>query len=399
MITTDSDIRQRNEAASEALAWCLLDQTAAPIVICDARGLVCHANPRARALCSADPLGQVFGEMFPVSREGAGAVRAFCPSEDASDVEVTMVSREAGVRYFLASSGPLRDGQGKLVGRVVTLNEITERKRLEAEIEAARAAAEQARGAKSRFLAAASHDLRQPLSAIALYVDVLARQQGANAHPVLANMKHCIASLGEVLSNLLDLSALEAEAIQPHLCDFAVDDLLAGVVSLHARDAQLKGLRLRRASTRLRARTDPALLRRLVGNLVANALRYTQRGGVLLGCRRHQGRTWIEVWDTGRGIPEERMAAIHDEFRQQGERTTDKESGLGLAVAARTGALLGLRLRAHSRPGKGSVFAVELPCAQPMHAAQPDNQADAQGVDTQQAQPPAGGGLCDEGSD
>lgn len=371
MITTDSSVRHRSEAASEALAWSLLDQIAAPVIVCDARGFICHVSPPARSLCSEDPLGRTFGEMFPLNR--SGAERAFCAADDSSGVEVSMVSREAGMRHFLASSGPLRDGQGKLVGRVVTLNEITEHKRLEAESRAARAAAEQANGAKSHFLAAASHDLRQPLSAIALYIDVLTRQQGANADAVLTNMKHCIASLGDVLSNLLDLSALEAGAIQPHVCDFTVEDLLAGVVSHHARDAQLKGLRLRRASTRLGARTDPALLRRVVGNLVTNALRYTQRGGVLLGCRRHQGRIWIEVWDTGRGIPEEGMAAIHRELRPQGgeERMPGKGSGLGLTVAARTAALLGLRVRARSRPGKGSVFAIELPSAEPIRGANP----------------------------
>jgi len=123
----------------------------------------------------------------------------------------------------------------------------------------------------------------------------------------------------------------------------------------------VKSLQLRCRASRLTARTDPVLFRRILANLVDNALRYTERGGVLIACRRRRGKTWIEVWDTGIGIPADKTADVFEEFKQLGEGTQQSGSGLGLAIAARMATLLGLEISVRSRPGCGSVFAVELP--------------------------------------
>jgi two-component system, sensor histidine kinase len=242
-----------------------------------------------------------------------------------------------------------------------TSTDITARKKVELALQAATADAERANNAKSRFLAAASHDLRQPLSALSIYVDVLKRKVAPEDRPILDNMKDCVGSLSELLTDLLDLSKLDAGVVMPHISEFPIDELLRGLVSVHVPEALLKGLQPRCVSSRLTARTDPVLLRRMLGNLLSNAIRYTEHGGVLVGCRRREGKVWVEVWDSGVGIPADKTGEIFEEFKQLGDNARNRGSGLGLAIVAKTAALLGLRLRVHSWVGRGSLFAVELP--------------------------------------
>lgn len=156
-------------------------------------------------------------------------------------------------------------------------------------------------------------------------------------------------SLSDLLTDLLDLSKLDAGVVTPNLSDFAIAEMMDNLVSVHGPEAQLKNLDLRCAPSRLVARTDVVLFRRMLGNLLANALRYTERGSVLIGCRRLNGK----VWDTG-------MAEIFEEFKQLGD-DRQRGSGLGLAIVAKSAALLGLQIRVRSWPGRGSMFAVEMP--------------------------------------
>ena len=249
-------------------------------------------------------------------------------------------------------------------GRVQAIvRDVTERKLAEERLNAARREAERANDAKSRFLAAVSHDLRQPLSALSIYVGTLRGKLAPADRVLAANMKDCVAGLSEMLSNLLDLSRLEAGVVSADVRDFALDSVLHKVLAAHAPDAEEKGLALRYGYFGIHARTDPVLLHRIVGNFVANAIRYTERGGVLVGCRRRGGKRWLEVWDTGIGIPEDKTGEIFEEFRQLGGRAREgaKGTGVGLAVVAKTAALLGLEVRVHSRLGRGSMFAVEIP--------------------------------------
>ncbi|MES2878056.1 MAG: PAS domain S-box protein [Pseudomonadota bacterium] len=241
------------------------------------------------------------------------------------------------------------------------VRDITHRKETEAALVAAKAEAEKANLAKSRFLAAASHDLRQPLSALSLYVGVLKRRVIPENNDLVLRIQDCVNSLTELLTHLLDVSKLEAGVVTPKLSDFAVDDMLTSLLTIYEAEAMLKGLRLRVRCSGAVARTDPQQFQRIIGNLLANAIRYTDRGGVLMACRRHEGKLWVEVWDTGKGIPAEKTELIFEEFTQLGNEPQRQGSGLGLAIVAKTAALLGLQIRVRSRLGRGSVFAIELP--------------------------------------
>ena len=168
-------------------------------------------------------------------------------------------------------------------------------------------------------------------------------------------------ALQELLDAILDISRLDAGAVSTKVADFAVATLLERLTTAFAPSAAEKGLRLRVVPSRLYVRSDPVLLERILLNLAANALRYTQRGGVLIGCRRRGTRVRIEVWDTGIGIAPEQRQAIFQEFYQAADaQGTGQGLGLGLAIAARLAALLGSRIEVASRLGQGSVFSVEV---------------------------------------
>ncbi|WP_172642445.1 ATP-binding protein [Azoarcus sp. KH32C] len=290
---------------------------------------------------------------LPLKRAAAGAeVRGY---------EYQLVTSDGMSRHLLCNATPLLDEWGRPRGAISACVDITARHEAEVAMTTARTEAERANNAKSRFLAAASHDLRQPLSALALYTTVLEDRLPPADQPLIASMKACVSSLSELLTDLLDLSKLEAGVITPNVCTFSIAELLADQISVHAPEADLKGLRLDCRPARRMARTDPVLFRRIIGNLIDNAIRYTDRGGVLVACRRRRGKAWIEVWDTGIGIAEDKTGEIFEEFRQLHDEARTRGSGLGLAIVAKAAALLGLEISVRSRPGRGSVFAVELP--------------------------------------
>jgi len=243
----------------------------------------------------------------------------------------------------------------------IALTDITGRRRAEVELLIAKTEAEKANNDKSRFLAAASHDLRQPLLALSLYVGLLKNCNASDKAGLAVKIQECVSSLNGMLTDLLDVSKLDAGVVVPKLSDFDVDDVLASVAAVHSAEADLKALSLHVHYAGAVARTDIVLFQRILGNLVANAIRYTEKGGVLLACRRHRGRRWVEVWDTGLGFPEDAIGLIFEEFRQLGDGARNRGSGLGLSIVAKTAALLDLQIRVHSRPGRGSMFAVELP--------------------------------------
>ncbi len=255
-----------------------------------------------------------------------------------------------------------RDENGNATRISGANTDLTERKLAEANLLSAKAEAETANLAKSRFLAAASHDLRQPLAALALYTGMLGAAVRPGQEPLLPSIQHCVDNLSELLNDLLDVSKLDAGGVVPMPSDFSVDDLCASLRSIHAVSAEKKGLQLRyRYAPRTMLRTDRQILSRIVGNLIDNAVRYTAHGGVLLATRRHAGKLWLEVWDTGVGIAQAQIAGVFEEFRQLGDGARNRGSGLGLAIVSKSAALLGLEIRVQSRPGRGSLFAIELP--------------------------------------
>jgi signal transduction histidine kinase/CheY-like chemotaxis protein len=229
----------------------------------------------------------------------------------------------------------------------------------------ARAAAEAANSSKSQLLAAASHDLRQPLHALGLYVAALAeRATEAPWQPLVASLQRAVAALEAQFEQLLDLSRLEAGALTPAHVRVAVAPVLARVAAELRPQAAAKDLDLRVAGTRLAVRSDPALLERIVRNLVANAIRYTERGGIVVGARPRGDAVAIDVVDTGIGIPDPLQARIFEEFYQVRASQTSRAHagmGLGLAIVRRLAALLGHRVQVASRVGRGSRFRILAP--------------------------------------
>ncbi|MCG2576058.1 ATP-binding protein [Dechloromonas sp. XY25] len=295
-------------------------------------------------------------EQLPLQRAAQG--------ERVGDQQLELRYADGSVRHILGNAIPLFDKHGKPCGAVAAFLDITARRQFELELQMAKAEAEHSNNAKSRFLAAASHDLRQPLSALGIYVNMLKSEVSPGGASMLSSMVDCLGSLSELLTDLLDLSKLDAGVVVVNVSSFSVAELFASLETTHAPEASLKGLRYRHRRTSLVARTDLVLFRRIVGNLISNAIRYSNRGGVLVACRHRQGRHWVEVWDTGIGIPMDQTSVIFEEFRQLGDGARNRGSGLGLAIVARAASLLGLRVEVRSRPGRGSVFAIELPISQ-----------------------------------
>nr|WP_233560141.1 HAMP domain-containing sensor histidine kinase [Oleomonas cavernae] len=222
--------------------------------------------------------------------------------------------------------------------------------------------------AKTRFLASASHDLRQPVHALRLFVETLAaRPLDHESAALVARVRESLAGLRGLLDTLLDISRLDAGTVQPVSAPLALGPLLAQAADAFASLADERGLRLSLRPTEAWVLSDPTLLGRLLRNLIENALSYTSEGGVLIGTRRRGDQVLVEVWDTGIGIAPEHEQEIFQEFFSLRGRSSDRQGGLGLglAIVKRLCGLLGHDLAFRSIPGRGSVFRVTLPACAP----------------------------------
>ncbi|WP_394003163.1 PAS-domain containing protein [Luteimonas sp. WGS1318] len=235
-----------------------------------------------------------------------------------------------------------------------------------ADLEQARAEAEAANRYKGRFAAAAVHDLLQPLNAARMFVAGLrARLSGEDTRTLLDNIDGALSAQDGILASLLDLSRMETGTLKTDVHDLALGPLLEALACETGVLAQARSLRFDHVPTTAWVRSDPTLLRRLVQNFLSNAVRYTARGRIVLGVRRDGERLWIEVHDTGPGIPPNRQREIFEEFRRLDDGGAgDRGAGLGLAIVDRIARLLGHRVDLRSRPGSGSVFRVAVPRAQ-----------------------------------
>jgi signal transduction histidine kinase/CheY-like chemotaxis protein len=225
---------------------------------------------------------------------------------------------------------------------------------------------EAANQAKSRFLAAASHDLRQPIHALSLLAAQLdSSARSADRNGAIAQIKAGIATLGDLFDDLLDISKLEAGAVVAQTEDFAISAVLGAIRTQFAPEVREKGIKLKVLPNKAYVHSDPVLLQRILFNFVSNAVRYTERGGILVGSRLRGPNLQIAVWDTGCGIPEECREDIFREFVQLDSPNRDrgKGLGLGLAIVARLAPLLGSAVELKSAPGKGSMFAIQIPLA------------------------------------
>jgi signal transduction histidine kinase/ActR/RegA family two-component response regulator len=277
----------------------------------------------------------------------------------------------AGVLYVATLLGQARNG-ARAARAAIDLRfenlELIERLRVETgHAQAAQLKADEANLAKSKFLAAASHDLRQPIHAQGLFLEVLARSKlSAAQYDALANARATWHASAEMLDTLLDFSRIEAGVVEPQMQDFQLQPLLNRIENELAPQADAKGIVYRSREAHAAVRSDPALVALILRNLVSNAIRYTDSGGVLVACRARRRELLLEVWDTGIGIAPTQQGEIFREFHQLGnaERDRRKGLGLGLAIAQGLARALGHPLSLVSVPGRGSVFRLSLPIAQ-----------------------------------
>jgi signal transduction histidine kinase/CheY-like chemotaxis protein len=230
--------------------------------------------------------------------------------------------------------------------------------------EAAQREAEHANTAKSKFLAAASHDLRQPIHAQGLFLEVLSRtEQTPYQQELLASARAASEASSELLNALLDFSRIEAGVVDPQLQPFRLQPLLNKIENELALQADAKNIVYRSRETHTAVLTDPVLLELILRNLISNAIRYTDQGGVLVACRQHGSHAVLEIWDTGIGIAPEEQKEVFREFHQLGnpERDRRKGLGLGLAIADGLARAMGYELTLKSIPRRGSVFRLTLP--------------------------------------
>ncbi len=287
---------------------------------------------------------------------------------DAKQVLTTSVPVERDIDsrqgiWYMRRIFPYRTQTEGVEGVVITFSDITERRNTADALNAAKRQAEQANTAKSRFLAAASHDLRQPLQTLTLVQGLLAKSvTGPMALKLVDRMTKTLTTMSDMLNALLDINQIDAGAVHAEFSNFPINFLLEPIRDEFAEIAQAKGLKWRVVPSALVLNSDPRLLGQMLRNLVANAIKYTDTGTVLLGCRRRAGAVVLEVWDTGHGIPEAELTAIFDEYHQleNAAREQSRGLGLGLSIVQRLGKLLGHQVRVRSRPTRGSVFSIEI---------------------------------------
>jgi signal transduction histidine kinase len=355
----------------------------APLV---AYGVAAEALPPLR---SEHPLRAVIGERrspLVVSPHAAGGARtappalggAFLAALDASlllpvqrgdalAAFVALGAKQSGDVYTasdLALLSAVTRAASRQLDRLRAADELASERARRAEEAQRRRAAEDAHFARSRHLAAASHDLRQPLHALGLFADALEKRVAdPEARALVARMRSSATALREMFDALIDLSRLEQDAVQPAVAELDLDLLLERIADEAEPAARAKGLALRREPCGLRVRSDPVLLGRILQNLLVNAVRYTRAGEVALRAEARGGAVQIAVSDTGPGIPAERREAIFREFVRLESDDSVQGLGLGLAIVERLARLLGHPLSLESEPGRGSCFAVTVPLA------------------------------------
>jgi PAS domain S-box-containing protein len=367
--------RRRVEAqlrASEERFRALIDATGEDVVVLlDAEGRMMIVNERtARSvgLRVEDMVGRRLDEVLPPE---VGRRRMEMACEVLGQGRPVRFEDERAGFWFDNIMCPVWGPDGMPQGVAIFARDVTERKLAEAALSSAKESAERANLAKSRFLAAANHDLRQPLQAMAMLIEALA-YKGTDAHAaeIVGDMRATLAVMETLLNALLDISKLDAGIVTPRSRRVSAVPFLERIRDQFRPLAAERRVRVRLFPRNAVMSTDPALLERVLYNLLSNAIRHA-RDGVLIACRRREGQLRIEVWDNGEGIPGDQLGHIFEEFYQLGNpaRSRDQGLGLGLAIAKRLATLLGLALGARSRIGRGSMFFVEVPVAGPEGAA------------------------------
>ena len=321
-----------------------------------------------------DVIGRTLFEVHPQSKTGLIPARFGHVMAERTPVRFEALSSVTRRWCFFAVS-PTREG-----GISVYFRDISEQKRIEGEMAAAKEAAERADRAKSKFLAAASHDLRQPVQSLVLLMALAERQIAAQQPGALATlrmMQEALGGLNGLLNAILDISRLEA-GVEAQSTAVDLDALLGRIASEYEPKATEQGLDLRVLPRTLWVEADRTLLERALRNLIDNALRYTEDGGVVIGARRRGDRVRIDVIDTGIGVPRDKVKDIFEEFVQLNNpgRQLGQGIGLGLAIVSRIADLISATIEVNSNEGRGSRFSLTLPAVDPKPASLPDRPED-----------------------
>ncbi len=353
------------------LAQSVLDAAPDALLIVDGAGVVQFANRQVSVLFGFphdDMIGQPVEKLLPErfqSRHVAYRNRYLAaPHVRPMGLGLDLFAqRKNGTEFPVEISLSPIEGNGRTL-IAAAIRDVSDRKRVEAELIEARVIADRANLVKSRFLATASHDLRQPLQALALLNRTLRSVvSDVNASQALAQQEQTIASMSRLLNSLLDISKLESGAFKPELADFQVSQLFDELRREFAAVAADKGLLLKVEECGECVRSDASLVEEVLRNLVSNAIKYTRKGSVRLQCRREAENVRIEIHDTGIGIPADQIPYIFDEFYQVGVSANSSREGygLGLSIVQRISVLLRLELSVRSEPTQGSTFSFVLP--------------------------------------
>ncbi len=361
--------KKLHAAESETLFRTLLESAPDAMIIVDTNGEIAIVNGQAERMFGygrQDMVGNTIEMLLPgrihdrhVEHRGRYAAN---PSIRPMGIGRDLVGRRKDGSEFPVeiSLSPVEAASGTYISSVI--RDVTERKRMEQQILAAQEAAERANKANSAFLAAASHDLRQPVQALSLLNGALRRTvKDERALQMIESQDHSITAMTNLLNSLLDISRLDAGAVTPEYEEFPMQRLIDRLSPEFARQAQHKGLEFGSCGCKSTVRSDPNLLSEVIQNLVGNAIRYTDRGKVELNCVERDDRCAIAVRDTGIGIGEDQQEEIFKEFHQVKSPGGSKEGfGLGLAIVKRLADLLGHDIEVESKLGSGSCFTVSM---------------------------------------
>ena len=348
---TDTKIAEQALATSEERHRTLIEGMTEGVAILDADRTVIYVNEAYAQLTgySADELVGTYGPAINHAETLGETERRLGERRHGESSRYEMKIRRKDGEVVLASvvPQPMFDESGNYSGSFGIFTDITAQRKAEETLIEAKERAEATNQAKSRFLASASHDLRQPLQAINFFMSALVhREVDADKLALLDKTQTSLDALSGILNALLDISRLDAGVIEPQLTDIAVEDLLDPLVDEFRLVAEDRGIELKFVSSQSWVRSDKALLESVFRNLLANAIKYTPAGKVLIGCRRTDTGMRFEVWDTGIGIPAEHLKTIFDEFYQVGNQARDRTQGLGLglSIVERTGGAFGPRV-------------------------------------------------------
>ncbi|WP_165375199.1 chemotaxis protein CheB [Roseovarius nitratireducens] len=330
-------------------------------------------TPAARAIFHVIPtdVGRPLTDLAAVSTDDdlVADARAVLASSDPKEREITAAEDTC----FLRRIQPYRAEGGRTDGVVITYANITERKRITASLEAAKNEADRATRAKSRFLAAASHDLRQPLQSMALLHKLLGRhKRSTEGARLIKLLDQTLGSMTAMLDSMLDVNRIESGIIRPNMRPVALAPLLQRLADEFEPLCHLKGLKLSLVPCTAWVQTDQQLLEQMLRNLLSNAVKYTSKGGILMGCRRRGPGLEISVLDSGIGVPGWETKAIFDPY-YQGDKAyavAGHGLGLGLSIVQRLAELLDHPVSVRSIPGRGSAFMISLPIAEAVPEAE-----------------------------